>query len=30
LFDEAFKYGDNAKYWGYGGIDAEPLVCRIT
>jgi hypothetical protein len=26
LFDEAFKYGDGAKLWGYVGTSAE-LLC---
>jgi hypothetical protein len=25
LFDEAFKYGDGAKFWGYVGTNAEQL-----
>jgi hypothetical protein len=28
LFDAVFKFGDSAKFWGYVGINAEPL-CRI-
>jgi hypothetical protein len=26
LFDTVFKYGDGSKFWGYVGINAEPLV----
>jgi hypothetical protein len=25
LFDEAFKHGDGAKFWGYVETNAEPL-----
>jgi hypothetical protein len=25
LFDEAFKYGEGAKFWSYIGTKAEPL-----
>lgn len=25
LFDEAFKYGDGAKFWGNAGTNAETL-----
>jgi hypothetical protein len=25
LFNAVFKYGDGAKFWGYVGINAEPL-----
>jgi hypothetical protein len=28
LCDEAFKYGDGAKFWSYVETNAEPL-CRI-
>jgi hypothetical protein len=24
LFDEAFKYGDGSKFWGYVGTNTEP------
>jgi hypothetical protein len=28
LFEEAFKYGDDAKRWGYVGTSAE-ILCTI-
>jgi hypothetical protein len=28
LFDEAFKYGDSGKFWGYVAANTESL-CRI-
>jgi hypothetical protein len=33
LFDAVFKYDDGAKFWGYVGINAEPLFvefCAIS
>jgi hypothetical protein len=33
LFDEGFKYGDGAKFWGYIGTNAEALcieLCNIV
>jgi hypothetical protein len=37
LFEEAFKYGDSAKFWGYVGTTDGPLcvafcnfVCNVT
>jgi hypothetical protein len=29
LFDIAFKYGDVAKFWGYVGINAEPVCVEF-
>jgi hypothetical protein len=29
LFDAVFKYGDGAKFWGYFGINAEPLFVEF-
>jgi hypothetical protein len=29
LFDAVFKYGDGAKFWGYVGINAEPLCVEL-
>jgi hypothetical protein len=29
FFDEAFKYGDGAKVWGYVGTNAEPLCVEL-
>jgi len=29
LFDEAFKYGDGAKFWGYVGTNTEPLCVQF-
>jgi hypothetical protein len=29
LFDAVFKYGDGAKFWGYVGINAEPLFVEF-
>jgi hypothetical protein len=29
LFHEAFKYGDGVKFWGYVGINIEPLSVEL-
>jgi hypothetical protein len=29
LFDAVFKYDDGAKFWGYVGINAEPLCIEF-
>jgi hypothetical protein len=29
LFDAIFKYDDGAKFWGYVGINAEPLCVEF-
>jgi hypothetical protein len=29
LFDEGFKYGDNAEIWGYVGTNMEPLCVEL-
>jgi hypothetical protein len=29
LFDAVFKNGDGAKFWGYFGINAEPLCVEL-
>jgi hypothetical protein len=29
LFNEAFKCGDGGKFWGYAGINAEPLCVEL-
>jgi hypothetical protein len=29
LFDEAFKHGDDAKFWGYVGANAQPLCVEL-
>jgi hypothetical protein len=29
FFNEAFKYGNSAKFWGYIGTDIEQL-CRVV
>jgi hypothetical protein len=29
LFDAVFKYGDGSKFWGYVGINAEPLCVEL-
>jgi hypothetical protein len=30
LFDEAFKYGDGAKLWGYIGTNVESLCVELS
>jgi hypothetical protein len=29
LFDAIFKYDDGAKFWGYVGINTEPLCAEV-